>query len=117
LPIGKELRIPPADFVRPAAPSHFQGASQGVVSQTTEQSPPAPVSSKVSPQSTVTRRESELRTYVVQQHDTLALIARRFYGDIRHQGELLTANREQLRSAKDLRPGMMLVVPAAKNKQ
>ena len=117
LPIGKELRIPPPDFIRPAAASHFQGASHAVVSQTAEQSPPAPVSSTVSPPATVARRESELRTYVVQQHDTLALIARRFYGDIRHQGELLTANREQLRSAKDLRPGMKLVVPAAKSGQ
>jgi nucleoid-associated protein YgaU len=117
LPIGKELRIPPADFVSPPTSTQFPGASHGVLSPTIEQSPPAPVSSNVSPPSNVTRRESEIRTYVVQQHDTLALIARRFYGDIRHQGELLTANRQQLRSAKDLRPGMKLIVPAAKSPQ
>jgi nucleoid-associated protein YgaU len=56
-------------------------------------------------------------TYIVQPHDTLALIARKIYGDLNRQSELLAANRSQLRSAKDLRPGMTLIVPAPVQQQ
>jgi len=115
LPIGQELRIPPANFVRPATPSSgSQGSPRVAVSQDVERPSPTLMPPSLSPPPTFAPRELEVQTYVVQPHDTLALIARRFYGDISRQRELLAANRQQLGSAKDLRPGMKLVVPAAK---
>jgi nucleoid-associated protein YgaU len=115
LPIGKELRIPPPDFMP--------------VQSATAALQPSGLTAVVEPPSTSRRRPSAAsaravpiaqsvepppaKTYVVQQHDTLALIARKLFGDISRQEELMAANRGLLRSAKDLRAGMTLVVPTA----
>jgi nucleoid-associated protein YgaU len=51
------------------------------------------------------------RVYIVQAGDTLSDIAQKLYGDSRHTDAILQANRAQLRSEQDLRPGMMLEAP------
>jgi nucleoid-associated protein YgaU len=115
LPIGKVLRIPPRDFAPAQAPSlepQSRDTTTAAVSipmaQEHQTAPtPAPISTAI------TAGNLPAQTYVVQQHDTLALIARKLYGDISRQADLMAANRALLRSAKDLRPGMRLVVPAA----
>ncbi|MBS0207545.1 MAG: LysM peptidoglycan-binding domain-containing protein [Planctomycetes bacterium] len=52
-----------------------------------------------------------LRTYQVRASDTLAGIARQFYGDPREAQRLFEANRDLLRVPDDLREGMTLVIP------
>jgi nucleoid-associated protein YgaU len=111
LPVGKELRIPSRHFVPAEAPPlDSQSGNLTAVAQplATTKHDAAIARPAVPPTTTA---QSLHQTYVVQQHDTLALIARKVYGDISRQGELMAANRQQLRSAKDLRPGMTLVVP------
>ena len=113
LPIGKELRIPPPDFVRPRDPTiDTRATSLTAVPQVA--APPdflrTPESQSSLPASTPPNPSAQ-QTYVVQAHDTLALIARKVYGDIGRQAELMAANRQQLRTPHDLRPGMTLVVP------
>jgi nucleoid-associated protein YgaU len=114
LPIGKELRIPPPSFVSSAAPA--EATPRGPATQsisTVEAARPLQPKAFPFPKSNPTPR-ADSHTYVVQPHDTLPLIARKLYGDISRQGDLMAANRQQLRSPKDLRPGMTLVVPAAR---
>jgi nucleoid-associated protein YgaU len=119
LPIGKELRIPPPGFVRAAEPPRPSQSSN-----LTEVAPvPGPSDFRRLPQprstqpALATTDRAAQQTYVVQAHDTLGLIARKVYGDIARQSELLAANRQQLRTPQDLRPGMTLIVPAAKKSQ
>ncbi|MEX2142381.1 MAG: LysM peptidoglycan-binding domain-containing protein [Pirellulales bacterium] len=114
LPIGKELRIPPPDFVRPAD-SAVESRSTGLsaVAPLVAAPPDAARGPDVSSTpSAFAPPSSSTETYIVQAHDTLALIARKVYGDIGRQSELMAANRQQLRTPRDLRPGMTLVVPA-----
>lgn len=51
------------------------------------------------------------RLYRVQEGDTLAAIARRYFGDANKHLTILAANRDQLADAAALRPGMVLVIP------
>ena len=111
LPIGAELRIPPLGFNQPNA------ADPATTSTTVAQAFSAPKSppgghGDVPQYSPTFAAQTPSKVYVVQPHDTLPFIARKLYGNISGQAELLAANRQQLRSAKDLRPGMTLVVPA-----
>jgi nucleoid-associated protein YgaU len=115
LPIGKELRIPPRDFMPAHAPS-LAPQSRGLTAvappiATTHKREVAASAPPIS--AAITAAKPPAQTYIVEQHDTLALIARKLYGDISRQADLIAANRGQLRSAKDLRPGMTLVLPAA----
>ena len=117
LPIGKELRIPPPNFVRA-----MESPSESRSSNLTAVAPPVAASSDIhrtperpsnQPMLAASNRAAQ-QTYVVQAHDTLGLIARKIYGDIARQSELLAANRQQLRTPQDLRPGMTLIVPGAR---
>jgi len=115
LPIGRELRIPPRDFMPPQAPTaEFQSPGLTTVAEPVSTAR-GPAAAQIAPSipSRKTTEPPSAKTYVVQRYDTLPLIARKLYGDISRQRELLEANAGQLRSAKDLRPGMTLVVPAA----
>ena len=119
LPIGKELRIPPPDFVRPRNPPVEPGPSNLTAVAAPQ---PAVVRSGVAPAVPATMSAAATvnpptQTYVVQAHDTLGLIARKVYGDINRQSELIAANRQQLRTPQDLRPGMRLVVPGGKKSE
>ena len=148
LPIGKELRIPPPDYVRPRDPPIESNSSSltavsapqsRVVQSSSRPAVQTPQSPNASPfadgsrllqgsvpdgspgrqvlQTTESPSASgglPPQTYVVQAHDTLGLIARKVYGDINRQSELIDANRQQLRSPQDLRPGMKLVVPGGR---
>ena len=114
LPIGKELRIPPRDYA-PARVPAVESQSRELISvaEAVAATPKRDIASDRTAGPPITAAKSPAQTYVVQQHDTLPLIARKLYGDISRQGDLMAANRQQLRSGKDLRPGMTLVVPAA----
>jgi nucleoid-associated protein YgaU len=119
LPIGKELRIPPNDFVPPTAtptgPTGPQTRSlTTIVDVPTARQQSGSPATALSPARSLGAASAPARTYVVQPHDTLALIARKLFGDIERQRELMAANRQQLRSPSDLRPGMLLVVPASR---
>jgi nucleoid-associated protein YgaU len=115
LPIGKELRIPPRGFA-PAKVPPLEPQQSGLtaVDQRDSRAQSRDIVARAPAIATaITAAKPPAQTYIVQQHDTLALIARKLYGDIARQADLLAANRLQLRSAQDLRPGMTLVVPAA----
>ncbi len=134
LPIGVRLRIPsgtahPADKIAPpsgltadatpsaAAPSTAVASNPVSPSQSsTETAKSAPLLEINSPgllplPPLGEHAHSPGRIYIVQAGDTLADIARKLCGDSRHIDALLQANREQLRSEQDLRPGMMLEAP------
>jgi nucleoid-associated protein YgaU len=51
------------------------------------------------------------KIYIVQNGDTLPGIAQKLYGDSARTDQLLQANREQLSTAQDLHPGMILETP------
>ena len=53
----------------------------------------------------------KLRTYVVQQGDTLEKIAKEFYGTTERWSWIYAANNELLRGERPLQPGMKLVIP------
>jgi nucleoid-associated protein YgaU len=117
LPIGKELRIPPAGYVRPMPPADESSASPPAsrlspVSTPVTAAYPSPSLNRSVPAASPAALFAPNQTYVVQPHDTLPLIARRLYGDLGRQNEILSANRQQLRSPADLRAGMTLFVPA-----
>jgi nucleoid-associated protein YgaU len=114
LPIGKELRIPPRDFSPAQAPlTEPQSLNLTAVAPPIATAPKREAVATAAISTAITAAKPPAQTYIVEQHDTLALIARKLYGDISRQVDLMAANREQLRSVKDLRPGMTLVVPAA----
>ncbi|HEY2147031.1 MAG TPA: LysM peptidoglycan-binding domain-containing protein, partial [Pirellulales bacterium] len=52
------------------------------------------------------------RTYIMQRGDTLNSIAERLYGDGAKETILLEANRNLVAGTPDIRPGMVLVIPA-----
>ncbi len=52
--------------------------------------------------------------YQVKPGDTLASIAQRLYGDSRQQQLLIKANRDRLHQSTEVRPGMTLIVPLAR---
>jgi nucleoid-associated protein YgaU len=124
LPIGKELRIPPHEYRRLTVESDVQSINT-VERRTNLELVPilaAETASRIStqasidPPTVVTQPKSIMppatgSTYVVQPYDTLALISRRIYGDLAHQNAIIAANSQQLKTAKDLRPGMTLVLP------
>lgn len=55
--------------------------------------------------------DSAASTYVVRSGDTLSGIASRLLGSTQRYDEIFEANRHQLNSPDDLRPGMELVIP------
>ena len=56
-------------------------------------------------------RTAEAAVYTVQQGDTLWSIAQRLYGKGALWTQIFEANRDQLASPSQLRPGMRLVIP------
>ena len=84
LPIGKELRIPPRGFV-PAKVPLVEPQQSGLTAgdQRVSHAPNRDIVARTPPIATaIAAAKPPARTYVVEQHDTLALIARKLYGDI-----------------------------------
>jgi nucleoid-associated protein YgaU len=98
LPIGAELKIPPAEVaVRTTAPA----------ARVDPPLTPLPARPAERPQPTSGSR----RTYRVKLGDTLDAIAKRFYGDGNRYAEIYEANRERLKAPADLREGLLLEIP------
>lgn len=101
LPIGAELKIPPADAVREAP----EPVDDAIVAPMT-QIPPGTfrrIETSSAP--------SAPRTYRVKAGDTLVSIAKHFYGDGERYLEIYQANRERLKQPADLREGLVLTIP------
>ncbi len=115
LPLGALLKIPSAEepppiqvgpmvpISRESAPSAASAGPNAGASN----SKPAPLGSLTSQLSGA----SQSRVYRVREGDTLAAIARKFFGDAQKHAAILAANRDQLADAVGLRPGMVLVIP------
>ncbi len=58
------------------------------------------------------RIKGRIAQYIVQQGDTIALVANRFYGDSTKWRLILEANRDQLGSSRRLTAGMVLKIPS-----
>jgi nucleoid-associated protein YgaU len=124
LPIGKELRIPAQEYRRPTVEPDV-GPVDGVDRR--DKLNLVPIVAAEPPREAPIQKAIQLpvglgavksvapaadgAAYVVQPYDTLALISRRVYGDLTHQDAIIAANREQLKTARDLRPGMTLILP------
>jgi nucleoid-associated protein YgaU len=122
LPIGIDLRIPPKFMLPPAGGSDgsaLPAAQQnmapaspnGTQLTSTPAVPPLTAISKNSPVSPAAVQHPKPRTYTVQFGDNLVDIARKLYGDGRRYQDLFDANRRQLRTPSDIKPGMVLAVP------
>ena len=55
-----------------------------------------------------------IATYIVRQGDTLSSISQKYYGTRANWKLIMDANPNVLKSPKDLKPNMKLVIPAAK---
>ena len=53
----------------------------------------------------------KVRTHVVKEGETLVSLALKYYQDADRRDVLLRANQSQFQSAKDVRAGLVLVVP------
>jgi nucleoid-associated protein YgaU len=51
------------------------------------------------------------RAYTVQPGDSLSKISQQFYGDANRYMKIFEANRDQLRTPNEIRPGQQLVIP------
>lgn len=108
LPIGATLRIPPRDASPGAGP--IESAEGGVPNGSDDAPKPlAPIQPGALFSNGVSSFDQ--RTYRVQTADTLASIAKRFYGDSNRYPELLAANRDRIHSAEDIHEGLLLVIP------
>jgi nucleoid-associated protein YgaU len=98
LPIGAELKIPPAEVaVRTTTPA-------------ARVDPPlTPLPAR--PAERLPSSSGSRRTYRVKMGDTLDAIAKRFYGDGNRYAEIYEANRERLKAPADLREGLLLDIP------
>ncbi|HVW36937.1 MAG TPA: LysM peptidoglycan-binding domain-containing protein, partial [Pirellulales bacterium] len=95
-PIGAELKLPSPDEI----------ARQPVV-ETKVERPLEPLSPRPAPQPPAGVK----RTYRVKAGDTLAAIAKQFYGDGERYQEIYEANRQRLQVPDDLREGLLLDIP------
>lgn len=77
-------------------------------SVSTQESPP-----KTKTQSTALSKS--LRTHRVREGETLSGLAKRYLGSSARFLEIYWANRDRLKSPNDLREGMMITIPDAKN--
>lgn len=104
LPLGRRLKIPAAHGAADAPPPQ--------AAPPTDPLTPGGLVPLESARPRAERRASyAVETYRVQRGETLAELARRFYGDPRRASELYAANRDRLATPHDLREGMLLVIP------
>lgn len=103
LPIGAELKIPPADApteeAAPASSDVWTAPMAPIPSGARRPPQPAPAAS------------GGVRTYHVKAGDTLAAIAEQFYGDPERYRDIYQANRQRLKEPADLREGLVLTIP------
>jgi nucleoid-associated protein YgaU len=99
LPIGAELKLPFPDEVarQPAPEAKVERPLEPLSPQPAQPAPPPPPGVK--------------RTYRVKAGDTLAAIAKQFYGDGERYEEIYEANRQRLQVPDDLREGLLLDIP------
>lgn len=97
--VGEVTRVVPV----PVEPPPTAAAAQRQVAPVTQ----SPAVSVAPP----TRPAAGFQSYVVQPRDTLYAISVRFYGTGNRHHAILQANSDQLRSAGDLKPGMVLRIP------
>ncbi|MBX7168410.1 MAG: LysM peptidoglycan-binding domain-containing protein [Pirellulales bacterium] len=119
LPIGLELRIPPAGRQpdRSVVPAGL--ADAGAPAATTMIAVPegslrrdvASATLDFAPLPTATATTPGTRKHRVRQGDTLRSIARHYYGDAQRFGEIFAANQATLRDADLLPVGTELIVP------
>lgn len=67
---------------------------------------------KVSPKPGVSAPVSSMKTYTVQEGDTLSKIAEMYLGNAGEYMRILDANRDQLSDPDKIQPGQVLKIPA-----
>lgn len=102
LPIGAELEIPWPD----EPPAKVARQTPGEPAAEAPLSPLSPRPAVASPAPSGVKR-----TYRVKAGDTLAAIARQFYGDGERYQDIYKANRQRLQAPEDLREGVVLDIP------
>jgi nucleoid-associated protein YgaU len=94
-----------------SAPEDLRPGMKLVIPNTTAAVAPVTASAATSANTLAAGAAAAARTYTVKKGDTLYGIAMRFYSSGSQHKKLLRANRDQLQSAQDLRPGMVIDVP------
>lgn len=102
LPIGAELEIPWPD--EPPAKVALQTRGEPAAEAPLSPLSPRPAVARPAP-------PGVKRTYRVKAGDTLAAIARQFYGDAERYQDIYEANRQRLQAPEDLREGVVLDIP------
>ena len=97
----------PAVRTRPTAPPSRPPATPPAPARVTSTPPAkAPASKPLPPPAA-----AGTRRHTVQAHDTLSKISQQYYGNRTRVNDILAANRGVLKSAADLKPGMVLKIP------
>jgi nucleoid-associated protein YgaU len=94
-----------------STPEDLRPGMKLVVPNTTAAVAPVAASAATSANTLAAGAAAAARTYTVKKGDTLYGIAMRFYSSGSQHKRLLRANRDQLQTAQDLRPGMVIDVP------
>ncbi len=112
--LARSGRAPPAPAV--TAPAQPRAAADSLAVQPVVPIEPDPAAARVQPQRPGDAQAPSPgpgggRTYVVQARDTLYGISTKVYGTGSRWTAILEANRDQMRSERDLKVGMVLRIP------
>ena len=80
----------------------------------TDRNPPATEPQSQVPDSTIYEKPQKIRTerfHIVRRDDTLSSISQQYYGSANKWQKILDANRQILKDANKIKPGMRLVIP------
>ncbi len=70
-----------------------------------------PIETEITGDSTTAKEAVEPKYHTVQSGDTLSEISYQYYGTVNQWQKILEANRNVITDAKNLRPGMRLIIP------
>jgi len=114
--VGMDMRVRSSEPL-PATPSPVSDYANQVVQEVQSQKAEEMMNPNLLQRQQALRREAWPRTYVVQEGDNLAVIAKHFYGAQEGNREaavqrIFAANRNQLASPDSLQIGQRLIIPA-----
>jgi nucleoid-associated protein YgaU len=111
---ANKQRIPNVNSVRhgvriviPSLPGAQQATQQPVAAQNPIPSTPA----THAPQAPVANRPASVKTYVIQESDTLSSIAKKYYGSSKAWYKLYQLNKDRISNPDRVKPGMEINVP------
>ena len=106
---GTELEIPPSEYLQANYGEVLSGAGErGSLPVSVRQRSPSPIATAVA--TTLPTARQGIR-YVVREGDTVFKIAEERLKDTGRWRDIILWNRDQIQDARDLRPGMEIILP------